>query len=540
MQKNVSSQKWVVFAFDRTDNTPKTGDAANITAKIKIDSAAAAAITDTNPTEIEDGYYEFDLTQAETNGNRLLILPESSTADIQVIGCPAVAYTNPPNYQTLGIESDGDLTKVNTLDGHTAQTGDGYAEVTSVTYGLSVIENLVDELESRLTALRAGYLDNLNVGGNVASSSEISALNDPTAAAIADAVWDEAKAGHVGAGSFGEEVQAHSLSTEIAALNNLNSSDVQTACDSAITANTDINNIDTGVNNIEAKLPTNYIMGSSVQTDKDDEVDAVKTVTDKLDTAMELDGAVYRFTTNALEQAPSGSGGDATAANQTTIINHLTSIKDNNAGADFDSSTDSLEAIRNRGDAAWTTGTLTGSNEVTLTIQDGDAANVVEAYVEIWDSAGTTFYERRTTNSEGQTIHNLDDGTYTVKIHKAGYTFTNQTLIVDGVEAETYTGAIFDTSNVDTIRVYDYCLEPDGDPVASITATATIISLPYDYDGAVYSGETYTGIYDAVTGLVYWDIVKGARVRFIIAYFGINTVKTVPSDVDTVRLSDMT
>ena len=31
-----------------------------------------------------------------------------------------------------------------------------------------------------------------------------SALNDPTAAAIADQVWDEAKAGHVGAGSFGE------------------------------------------------------------------------------------------------------------------------------------------------------------------------------------------------------------------------------------------------------------------------------------------------------------------------------------------------
>lgn len=47
----------------------------------------------------------------------------------------------------------------------------------------------------------------------------LTALNDPTAAAVADAVWDEAKAGHVGAGSFGEEVQAHSLSSEISALN---------------------------------------------------------------------------------------------------------------------------------------------------------------------------------------------------------------------------------------------------------------------------------------------------------------------------------
>jgi len=44
----------------------------------------------------------------------------------------------------------------------------------------------------------------------------------------------------------------------------------------------EIDNIDTGVNNIEAKLPTNYIMGSSVQTDKDDEIDAIKAVTDNL------------------------------------------------------------------------------------------------------------------------------------------------------------------------------------------------------------------------------------------------------------------
>jgi hypothetical protein len=44
----------------------------------------------------------------------------------------------------------------------------------------------------------------------------------------------------------------------------------------------------------------------------DTEVGAIKTVTDKLDTMVELDGAVYRYTTNALEQAPSGGGGGST------------------------------------------------------------------------------------------------------------------------------------------------------------------------------------------------------------------------------------
>lgn len=44
----------------------------------------------------------------------------------------------------------------------------------------------------------------------------------------------------------------------------------------------------------------------------DSEITAIKSVTDKLDTAMELDSTVYRFTTNALEQAPSGGGGGST------------------------------------------------------------------------------------------------------------------------------------------------------------------------------------------------------------------------------------
>jgi hypothetical protein len=41
---------------------------------------------------------------------------------------------------------------------------------------------------------------------------------------------------------------------------------------------------------------------------------------------MEQDGLVYRFTTNALEQAPAGGGGgggDATADNQTKILKKL-------------------------------------------------------------------------------------------------------------------------------------------------------------------------------------------------------------------------
>jgi hypothetical protein len=113
MQKNVTGQKWIVFAFNRTTNVPLTGDAAQITGNLRLDGGAANAIDDTNPTELEDGYYVFDITQAETNGNMILISPESSTGDIQVIGTPAALYTTAPNFNTLGIESDGDITKIN-------------------------------------------------------------------------------------------------------------------------------------------------------------------------------------------------------------------------------------------------------------------------------------------------------------------------------------------------------------------------------------------------------------------------------------------
>lgn len=92
---------------------------------------------------------------------------------------------------------------------------------------LSTVSGLVDDLETRLTATRAGYLDNLNSGvplipgplmrsdealaGHTTAGTAGKQLSDagaggtpPTAADIADAVWDEATSGHATAGSTGK------------------------------------------------------------------------------------------------------------------------------------------------------------------------------------------------------------------------------------------------------------------------------------------------------------------------------------------------
>ena len=89
MKKNTAGQKWRVFAFTRSTGAPVTSGAAAITAKLSKDYGAAVALTDTTPTETEDGYYLFDLTQAETNADDFDLYPESTTSGVQVIACPA-------------------------------------------------------------------------------------------------------------------------------------------------------------------------------------------------------------------------------------------------------------------------------------------------------------------------------------------------------------------------------------------------------------------------------------------------------------------
>lgn len=116
LQKNVASQKWTIFAFDRTDNSAKTGDLGQITGSIWIDGVENV-IGDTNPTELAHGYYEFDIDQAETNGDYLVMDAVSSTGSIQVVGAPMAVWTTAPAINTLAISNarvNVDVTAIST------------------------------------------------------------------------------------------------------------------------------------------------------------------------------------------------------------------------------------------------------------------------------------------------------------------------------------------------------------------------------------------------------------------------------------------
>ncbi len=95
MFKNVGSQLVAVYAWDNAAGEAKTGDAANITAQISKDGGAPIATDDAEPSELEPtdnpGIYIFDMTQAETNADLVVISPVSATTDIVLR--PVIIYT---------------------------------------------------------------------------------------------------------------------------------------------------------------------------------------------------------------------------------------------------------------------------------------------------------------------------------------------------------------------------------------------------------------------------------------------------------------
>ena len=179
MQKNVASQKWIVFAFQDDGGTnpgePVTGDAANITANLRIDGGAANAVDDVNPTELEDGYYVFDITAAESNGDLILIAPASATANVNVIGVPGAIWTTPANFPASNLTASGNI-------------GIDWANVENPTTALNLSATNIDT--DQVVASVSGAVGSVtgavgsvagNVGGNVTGSvGSISGIAFPT------------------------------------------------------------------------------------------------------------------------------------------------------------------------------------------------------------------------------------------------------------------------------------------------------------------------------------------------------------------------
>ena len=163
MEKNTAG-KWIVFAFGDPDNAtpgePITGDAANITANIRIDGGAANAVDDTNPTELEDGYYVFDITAAEANGDLLSMHPASSTANVIVIGVPGAVWTRPANFNDLSISATTGRTDIASIEGSDATDQINAACDTALSDMFTSSAQLVDDIWDEVNTTGAHNVTN--------------------------------------------------------------------------------------------------------------------------------------------------------------------------------------------------------------------------------------------------------------------------------------------------------------------------------------------------------------------------------------------
>ena len=169
--KNVASQKLAVYAYDPTTaagtDPSKTGDAANITAQISKDGGVSAATNDVNPTELDatdhPGIYIFDLTQAETNADMIIVSAKSATANILLD--PVEAFTTPGDNAALNAnltEIEGDTQSATDLKDF---ADSGYDPSTNKVQGVVLVDTTTTNSDMRGTdsaALASNVPDSLS------------------------------------------------------------------------------------------------------------------------------------------------------------------------------------------------------------------------------------------------------------------------------------------------------------------------------------------------------------------------------------------
>jgi hypothetical protein len=350
------------------------------------------------------------------------------------------------------------------------------ATLTNGTYGLSAIETLVDELESRLTAARAGYLDNLSAG----------------AVALAS-VCTELRMAHLNA-----DIDSRMETFTYTAPDNANITNIISA----------INNVTYGLNALLVAI-NSRLAATGYTAPNNSGIADIKNKTDQLS-----------FTSpNKVDATATVSvAGLATEAKQDEIISDI-------AG------------VITHGDANWLTPSgIGGTIAITFNVKDDSGNNILDAVVEVWDTAGTTLKERKETNSSGNAVFNCKAETYMIKITKSGYSFTDilYTVTIPATVNCVMTAFIIPVSpDLTKCRVWMRLVNT----YTSLTVSADV---PENLAGNNLVMGSYTGVYDTVNNLVYWDIPIGAVNSVLkITELGFEVIVPLILDLESSELKDL-
>ena len=233
--------------------------------EVSKDAGAFADCTN-EATEIAttSGMYYLDLTATEMNADTVALIVKTTTSGAKTT--PMVLYPN---------KSGGLAVNVTSWAGNAVTTGD---------------------IAIKTTLAKTTHI----TGFNDVSTAQVNTEADT---ALADVGLTSTVTGRIDAtvSSRATPAQVQTELTTYGAAKPGNAMTLTAAYDPAKTAASQ-----TSVNTIDGRLDT--------------EIPAIKSVTDKLDTALVIDGPVYQYTANALELAPVGGGGGGGDAMQATLL----------------------------------------------------------------------------------------------------------------------------------------------------------------------------------------------------------------------------
>jgi hypothetical protein len=195
-------------------NTPTNLTGVDEAELLKADGAATVDITSNTWAAVSgcDGWYDLTLTTSDTNtvGELLVVIQDDSVclpvyqrfqvveeAIYDALFASSATGLLPANVTQFGGSAgtfSGGRPEVNTS--HIAGTAQTANDV-----GQDVNDILVDTADMQPKLGTPSVSVSADIAANLAA---VNALNDPTAATIADAVWDEAQSGHTTAGTFGK------------------------------------------------------------------------------------------------------------------------------------------------------------------------------------------------------------------------------------------------------------------------------------------------------------------------------------------------
>lgn len=257
----VTDQYIYFVAVDATDFTTRETGLSSFTVYRSRNGAAASAMTTPTINETDatnmPGVYELlldeDMTIGSGNDSEEMafhithagMAPVTRTIELYR---PKITAGN-----TLTVASDGDLTEVNTLTGHTAQTGDNYARIgapagASVSADIAAIEAQTDDIGAAgagLTAIPWNAAWDTEVQSEVADALDAAVPGTPTADSInqrikaIDELTEAAGAGDLAAIlADTNELQSDDVPGIIAALNDLSAVEVNAEVVDALATDT--------------------------------------------------------------------------------------------------------------------------------------------------------------------------------------------------------------------------------------------------------------------------------------------------------------